>query len=495
MPLGGKKRRAMRQIIKYICCGVCILQIFTGIVVAKQNKTSKNIFVQRPLFQYTFITTPQIYSQKCISSGLTAIGMYEKSIPDCRQSRYFLFDCKDALSIVGTSDQISQTVQENRDISLTWLDYAHDIAPDTTNNFFSLSPHTKTYGALLSYFKTFDLPIDLFKDSWIGVSAYVQSITNHLELSTNGNAEQTNVISELFNQSDWQYAKVAPCACRKTAIPEIKATFGSTIFDCDNLLVQYVSSLYIPTSDKQNPEYMFSPSVGKNKHWGIEVQLLSTIPLIDGDFCPLNFFSYLSNVFYIRRTHHRTFDLLKKPYSRYMLLRKEGHQETVPAMNLLTLPCKVKTSNCADISFGLNYQAPCFGCSFGYNLWVHPTEKIFIHAPYCSEYREKYRNIYPFEEYGIAGSDKDHSASHATIRDIAFDDHNDDETFTTIKQSDLDLHSPAGQGGSTNTVFGFITLNTPSKHCNFHLGGYYSAAYINTSMSAWGGFFTLQADF
>src|SRR5207244_8999669 len=92
----------------------------------------------------------------------------------------------------------------------------------------------------------------------------------------------------------------------------------------------------------------------------------------------------------------RTFDLVNKPWSRYMQYnRKNGPpNENIPGVNVLTLKTRVKPFGLFDFTMGMRVKTLHFEYELGYNIWGHAQEQLYLREEFISQCRP---------EFGIAG--------------------------------------------------------------------------------------------
>ncbi|KKR96301.1 MAG: hypothetical protein UU47_C0016G0016 [candidate division TM6 bacterium GW2011_GWE2_41_16] len=484
--------------IELICLSFTICYVPT-LLSLQQYRDSKMYFTERPLAHYSFVykTEPATHDRHC--TALEAFALSNKSLDTECANKYFLFDCKSAL-LIANSDAPNYAF---RDIDAFWFDNLENSPGFNAD--LMLSPRSESYGARIKATRRMGdlLPIPFFQDTYLAASTGIVSTKNNLIMSTNGapNSPTTQsnlaLLQQAFDNQNWNFMRVKPTPQCRTHVPDITLIYGSTLIDCEHVFLEYNSLVVVPLENSQDPKYLFSPYTGPNKHWGVGINFYLNVPLMDNCQSCVNAWASLENTFYFRRAQMRTFDLKYKPYTRYLKVHRKGIVESIPAMNVLTVPCKVKPSDLADLSFGLTFEANFFSATIGYNLWTHPTEKIFLRRPCCTADSLKDRYIYPFEAYGVVAHDNDANKSatknstikyHATTAD-------DDLEFTGLTESDLDMFSPAAQTGLLNTVFATASLHNASRAITVDFGGYYSAPYANMALKGWGLYAALRGEF
>jgi len=202
------------------------------------------------------------------------------------------------------------------------------------------------------------------------------------------------------------HAQLACPGCNsltKVGIADIHITFGWNAWQRDLDHVGFGLYVVIPTGNRPEGVYAFEPILGNGRHWELGFHFTSRGQLWSTEDEKQKLFlsvdSTISHLFGAKQK--RTFDLVGKPNSRYMLAEKM--QSTVtnlggnatpgtldpatvltaqfagefnPVANLTTLPVSVSMGIQADTVFMLSYQHGDFIWDLGYNLWVRSCEKI-----------------------------------------------------------------------------------------------------------------------
>lgn len=172
----------------------------------------------------------------------------------------------------------------------------------------------------------------------------------------------------------------------KFGLADLDLILGYDFFKCENYHLGFYAQTVVPTGNKPNPRYIFSPIVGNGKHWefgaGISGHLMLWNNGPDENLC-----IYLEgNVTHMfKNTQCRSFDLCPNgPLSRYLLLKElkqngdnfEYNNNLINAINLTTQKISSKVSVKADISAKLAYRSRCFSADLGYNFYGNTEEKI-----------------------------------------------------------------------------------------------------------------------
>ena len=162
-----------------------------------------------------------------------------------------------------------------------------------------------------------------------------------------------------------------------------------------------------PTGTRPKGKYLFEPIIGNGKHWELGGGLTSHYTFWRDCDDDSSFGIYvdanITHQFRARQT--RSFDLIGKPNSRYMIAEQLGTPVNnlfanpnqgdasgsvapiaqfknmyTPVANLTTRSVKVSSAIQADVVALFNYSHCGFGLDFGYNFWGRSCEKI---SPDC----------------------------------------------------------------------------------------------------------------
>ena len=168
-----------------------------------------------------------------------------------------------------------------------------------------------------------------------------------------------------------------------------------------------------PTGTKPEGEFLFEAMVGNGHHWEWGAGFDGHTTLFEGKqglTVSLHGQATVTHLFKIRQK--RTFDLVGKPLSRYMLAQKmctpitdsltgnsnatnatgaqapstQFKKEFAPVANLTTVPIDVKISAQAEVLLMLNLAAANWQIDIGYNYWARTCERL-RRVPECEPLR------------------------------------------------------------------------------------------------------------
>lgn len=464
---------------------LCITPTF-----AKRNHTSQTFMFPRPVYHnlaefngpWLYLTTQE---RNEYGGTFQVIPSFQESPMHSCNSRvagYFSMFCKQRLLVAGDATG----ARDSRDVRAEWLRLPSDFIGTLCFN-----PKQIQEGLVFAYQQDLDYfcDIDLLRFLYVNIQLPVVWVKNSLGLGETIEQPGTPVgreprtITQALVQSDLDFAKMYQGSRQDQGIAEVRFDVGTRLIYERNFLLLTYSSLIIPTFRKNCPTFIFNPVVGINGHWGIGAGMNLQIPLTNECDC-LDVIAFLDveNRYYTSNDQYRTFDLKtrrfchKKEWSRYLQLRKPNHEETIFAANVLTLYSKVKPWNMINLATGLRVFAGPMHIELGYQLWVHPDERVCIKPPKCCG------NGYCFEEFGIASAGLG-SAQRSTIAEQALED----DEFVFLKLEDLDLCSASAQGNATNMAYGSISFVGDSAVAPMlSLGIFYENALTNANFSNWG---------
>ncbi len=187
----------------------------------------------------------------------------------------------------------------------------------------------------------------------------------------------------------------------------------------------------------------------------------------------------------IRNEQLRTYDLKKKPWSRYLLLNKKGGtpDQNIPATQIFTLKTRVRPYNIIELSTGWRIRSEHVEGELGYNIWAHGDEQLYLRCPMQ-------------KGWGIAGKGAmpDGTATSASLSTISeqapndVDPITDDPIFIPLTASDLDFRSAASRAAFNHKLHAsFAYVYTGCRtHGLLNIGGYYEFLQKNTALEQWG---------
>ncbi|MGB8367456.1 MAG: hypothetical protein WCD44_03800 [Candidatus Babeliales bacterium] len=426
---------------KYALTFFLLLCFITYLRAGLQEVFGRSFMFTRPAYYNTAMQQQLwhsiIYNKKGNSlASFQLTTFYQHSIDQRKTQRYFLIKGKNELLVSGDANE---TLLATRDVRAEWLNL-----PDDFKGNLAIKPEQQQLGFFVEYHQDLKQWIDhsFFNGSFLDISIPVVSVENDLNLMqfnvANKSLNTPQDIIGAFQQPAWKYSKITGKRSR-FGVAEIKASFGRSYLSEDYFQIVYSSSFTIPVAKKQDPQFIFDPVIGNNRYIGlggaVNFQILLNSDPSQYAFC---FFINFEAIFLIRNKQFRTFDLKRKPWSRFLLYNKQGAKpnQNIPGVNLLTVDTVSYPFGMFDFSGGWRIQNEKFEIELGYNAWGHGDEHLRL--------RRKFT-----ETFGIAGSRVDITASQSTINQQAADD----TMFTPVTETDLNLDSAASRSALTHKAF------------------------------------------
>lgn len=201
-----------------------------------------------------------------------------------------------------------------------------------------------------------------------------------------------------------------------TRLADIDCIIGYNAIQNPLYHIGLYGQLVVPTGNKPDPEYIFSPIVGNSKHWELGFGISAHRLLVDLGPCSdisVYFEGNLTHLF--RNQQLRSFDFCHQGnLSRYMLLKEfETDALTptgrfIPAINITTIPVNVSIKVQGDATLKFAYHDTCgLELDLGYNIYGKTAEDIeFCTKALCSENRYGFKGTEGtcYEEYSTTGT-------------------------------------------------------------------------------------------
>lgn len=462
------------------CCGIARTFLLT-------RPAYRNIAAQNSLWHDMIFNACQPHSV-----AFQILPIYQKSLSTGGLTRYFLFDdaCGDDhknFLVVKGDDEIAGN-QYSRDIRAEWINL-----PSTFTGSFTVNPKQQQFGLWLEgYYSLKNLfTSELFKTIWLGVALPVHFVENSINLTeyppqvaqTPRPIAPVSIAQALSNPA-WNFAKFGPKK-KIFDVAELDFKIGSNFLDQDGFQLCLYTMAVAPLHGYANPEFVFSPALGTNRHFGYGTGLIMQLPLTrDIERCFLSFFFEIENIYFFRDSQKRTFDLKCKPWTRYLLLVNRDGTLNIPAVNVLTLNARVRPFNMVDMTTGFRYQSCGAEFEVGFDVWARGREDVKLKDCFSCDYG--------IQGVGyIDGTTVPATASTSTIGVLGPNDINPftgHEIFVPITGNDIELSSAAARGSINFRlhVAGGYTSYGPCALCFFGAGGFIEMPNYNTDFKRFG---------
>ncbi len=437
-----------------LCLSLCAFMLQ-----AESPKFSQSFLFTRPGQQQLALRQSlwhNLLYDRTKDTAIETAVFYQKSNHAHDIGRYFLPPNREQLLVNSTA--------LNRDVLPYWLDLPEDfsgnlsLAPEQSQVGFMIEGRY-VIGKLFNTGKIFGM--DVFQNWGLFGSIAFSSVKNNINLTQTDVinpgpiTDPVNDIITAFNNPEWVFDKING-PTKKTNFSEIRIGLATTFLSSPRALVVAYSALSFPTGKKPSGEILFGAQNGYG-HVGVVSGALLQIPLSrPNEEYRLSLAISLENIYLLRNHQYRSFDLYKKPWSRFMLMRKKDDPNNIliPGVNVLTHGLRVSPHNIIDFGTGMRLASSVVEGEVGFALWAHGGERA-----------EFFDNGW-VPEYGIAGSAVNKSASESTISFLA----PDDPVFVTILESDLDLKSAVQVPNLVYKVYAAVNILTLKEKYDIDLG-------------------------
>ena len=416
--------------------------------------TGHTTFVPHPLYHDVSPEKVALFHQVPIErvdglgSGFQAVALASTSVNTAEMARYFLpFGKTQIVAGEPSSDAV-----KNGTVDILAQYFGVKTSEDSSDQKFQstlqFKPKQTVAGVGFSYIQDFTV----FKRTLrFSVHTPILRVHNNLhakETITNPGGDDNNPevpagyvgsIMEaftgktIFGDQRFEHGKIAPCGLTKWGLGDIEATIGSQNHELETCQRGWWLGVVIPTGNKPKGEYLFEPIVGNNHHLGVifgsyyHHQMWTNNE--DKEIW-VHFHSQTRHLF--DNKQHRAIDLVDKQWSRYLWLypNKDAVAGAVqPGIDHLTMQVDVSPRSVLNINTAVTYSCEGLALEGGMNTFARQSEKISLKCAYNGT-------------AAIAGDieeDSVYSRNRATIR--YYDGIDDDNTYTPIKESDLNFAS------------------------------------------------------
>ncbi len=277
------------------------------------------------------------------------------------------------------------------------------------------APHQSMMGFGFTYKQRLTQDCRGFTKWWTEISFPVVRIENRMCLeervfNSGGGAvdeiglsgqRRVGSMTEAFKQPGLRYARIDNCCdSAKWGVADIELKLGYTTINNDCCRLSSYGGLVIPTGNRPNARYVFESIVGNNQHFGLMYGNSLTICLLEKPCHGLTFNLDTNYRYLFTNCQMRTFDLIGKPWGRYMEVYANKEQavlafdafqagDAITAANTGTFGANVFT-RCAevtprftsDINTGFLYTyLSGYGrliAEAGYNFFANQSEEIAL---------------------------------------------------------------------------------------------------------------------
>lgn len=318
--------------------------------------TGKSFYSMRPITSYPLFRPQLGHDKRSNHFMISATPLYHASANGNNFHRYFMPGGKDELLVAG-----ARLGDVGQDLSAAWFNIAGDVpglAADDhelyINNFksrFTFKPSFRMYGASLhaqQSVRVGDLMLELSAQlpvleaqantrveevilggaakSFSDIDAFV--IQNPgLDVIITEKITQLHSLSltqALSNRAFMPKGRLAPTRTVARGLGDLVLTAGADVVTRGSYTARVTARLTAPTADKPTAEYLFQPLLGNNGHWGIGVEWGNSLHFTPAESTVLTVHQKISYDYFLPAHELRTFDLIGRPWSRYVQVTNDG---------------------------------------------------------------------------------------------------------------------------------------------------------------------------
>lgn len=478
---------------------------------------ARSYFVVRPLFQSvmpereSFFRNDRMTEREDGYDGtFEAVVFGGKSTNPQKMAQYFLPWEKCQLTFLEYDGDANGGNYDVLNRDSFNIDASHFNIRTVNGNFKStvtFAPRQSFVGAGFAWKQLLTRKCDGTPGFWLEASFPVVHIRNTMGMcevvtSSGGGAVDANGlddapfvanVTQAFRQSNWKYGKIdCRSSCmEKTGVAEIQLMLGYNTVNGERAHLNSYVGLVIPTSNKQNPAYLFSPVVGNGCHAGIMFGSNLGFDVWSCDQHTISF-ELSTNSRYLFANHQvRSFDLYDKQWSRYMAMYANTDQAStasddalqfsgVSGINVMTKCVQVTPRFWFDMNSAIVYtNSDCpWMAEAGWNFFGRQAEKVCL---------PKWTQDAALKTYNGNGQT-------TLARTIKYQFANSFLAYSTtnydaaeLRKSDINLESAAAPAALSYIIYGSVGYNWGTKcYPTFAgIGGSYEFTQNTAAIHRW----------
>ncbi len=170
------------------------------------------------------------------------------------------------------------------------------------------------------------------------------------------------------------------------SVPSIELDLNYSYFlNKQSVVESYFGFIFAIKNNLKNSlcwdEYIFPPKLGNSDHFGLQYGVTIDLMLYENSERAIKFVFGNNLLYYLPSTEYRSFDLLGRPWSRYLYAYENyslKNQLQEPLVNFLTMECRV-TPNFSNIATSeFHYIRRWLTLAVGYSLFSRQSESVTI---------------------------------------------------------------------------------------------------------------------
>jgi len=463
--------------------------------------SSKTYFNVRPLYQTAraelisgFRTDRTLAREDGRGGAFDAVLFGGKSTKDRRLASYFMPHGKTTLVAAELPSAIPADINA--------ANFGIDTTDDSFTSTFCLGMNQSVIGLGLHYKQQFAWDDELTRGWWFSASSPITRVQNRVEMCEDSGDEHTfaegsqESMCEAFNQSDWNYGRIAANAdMKKTRLADIEVKLGHEWLPCDDCHFGGYAGMLIPTGNKPEAGYVFEPIVGHGGHFGVMWGSDGGYKLWEHDEkeCAVSVAYNIHSQYLFEKKQCRSFDLKDKPWSRYIKMYKNQEDAIAgtltPGINLMTREVKVSPRFSHNLGAAVLLDKGGFQGELGTNVFCRQAECVKLacawptgeDAPALPD--TDGTGLNPYRGIDITGTGRFDAFDVLGEGSMA-----DEYQNYTITECDLDLQSAAHPAILSYTIHGALGYRWDECEYPVHINAgasYEFADDVNTVLNRW----------
>lgn len=474
------------------------------------DDVSKTFYTVRPLFQSTspekdaFFRDSFIFRDDDQRNKVEIVAFGSQTTNGQGLAKYFLpFGHS---SILVASDGAEHAA--DRDVNAIHLNIAHENGQFESR--VHLCPQQTVWGLGFRYRQWLSRVVhtnDFFKGFWFELSFPFMRVENTMgfceEIINAGDTVQATRVAnaaQAFNQCAWMFGKIAMCPLRATGVGDVELKIGWEAVHEDIAHFESYVGAVIPTGDRPCGRHVFEPIVGSNRHWGITWGSLLAVTCWEREAWNISTLIELNRRYLFDGDEVRSFDLVGKPWSRYM--------EVYPSQAVaVTAQEHAGNPELGDHGYpGINYFTRCVRVRPGYVTTVN-NAYLLIHKGFHGEagytFFARQKEEIRFKKGGgsclgieydpalVSATEGGYTTQARTINknfNGACTDHAPDD-YVRVSCGDFDLNSAQHPAVLSHTLYLSLGYSWDELEypCSLGIGGAYEMGSNNANSDRWTG--------
>jgi len=378
---------------------------------------------------------------------------------------------------------------------------------ETFSSTITIAPEQSVLGLGIAYKQTLSAKSDGTPGFWIEISLPIERVENRLnlhetiendgggprqEVGLNMVPRQANMVDAL-NQESWHYGRISKKKLSHWGLADVELKFGYNSYDCDAYSIATYGTIIIPTGDKVRGKTMFEPIIGNNRHFGFSLGSSYAYQMWCKNRYTIDMYLDNNTRYLFSNTQIRSFDLIGKPWSRYMEVYATSEEAAQAArtndsnsgssgINVFTHCVRVSPylAGSFNTAFVLSSNSDCASWQLegGYNLFIRQSESVDLE---CSN------RISRAALKAVDGQGRTTLAR--TIKDnFKNSEFSLEERYAAISNCDIDFESITHPATIANTIYASLGYRWETEcPCVCALGGSYefTTNEINAAPDRW----------